>query len=197
MSDEAPKGRRGNRPTAEQERRQAIVGSLYLKGRPILDIADAVGVSRATVTNDVKAIRKRWVKSAQQSYERQVATQLAKLDELESAAWNGWERSCRDELITTTEDGFRGDVVVDVTRIQRRIQSGDPRFLTQIANIIRQRCEILGLLDEDARNEMGEETAETVTVVVESREEAAEFQALSMDKFKKVLSRQQSEPANN
>lgn len=164
------------------------VASMYLRGSTFGDIAKALEISVETVRRDMKRARQLWRKRAERSYARHLNEQLARLDEVETAAWIGWQRSLRDELTTGTEDGFRGDSTVDVTKINRRSQAGNASMLKIIMDVVRQRSELLGLMDEETRNAATEGQTQTVTVVVDTREEAAEYSTLDFVAFKEKFS---------
>lgn len=176
------------RKNAEIEARCSKVSAMYLQGKTYHEIAETLSVSRDTIRNDMKRVRRSWRLRYERSYTKHVSESLAKLDQVECAAWDGWQRSLKDDLTTGTEEGTRGDSAVDVTHIKRRKQSGNASFLKVIMDCVRQRCEILGLNDPDARNQVGETDAAVCMVVIEDREEAAEFQQLSINGFKDAIS---------
>lgn len=161
--------------------------SMYLRGTTYNEIALHFGVTYRTAREYVTKARKLWRRRAEQTYGKHLNEQLARLDEIECAAWIGWQRSLRDELTTGTEEGFRSGEPVDVTKISRRSQSGNASFLKVIMDVVRQRSELLGLMDEETRNAANDSSAQVVSVVVESREEAKEFKSLKFTEFRDQL----------
>lgn len=174
-------------------RRCEITASLYLRGKTYGEIAKHHGLSLNTVKDDMKRARKLWRKRAVRTYSKHLHEQLARLDEVECAAWVGWERSLRDELTTSTEDGSRGEHAVDLLKTTRVKKSGNASFLKVIMDTVRQRSELLGLLDPDVRNESEKQEAQVMTVVVASREEAAEFTTISMNKYRDLSQQEDDE----
>lgn len=136
--------------------RRERVAALYLQGKSQQAIARLVGVSQATVSGDLAAVRKDWLASTLRDFDLKQAEELAKLDRLELVAWEAWERSCRDvqirrsraELPSPQKRG-RGQprpaprTVVEETR---KGQAGDPRFLERVAWCVETRLKLLGLL---------------------------------------------------
>lgn len=167
--------------------RTSRVAAMYLRGKTMASIAKKEGVSFETVRRDLRRARKQWRESQVATYEEHLDVQLAKLDEVEAAAWIGWERSLRDELTTGTEDGETPKGPISKTKVSRRNQSGNASFLKIIADAVRQRSELLGLTDPDARNSLNDENFAVVSVVVESRQEAEEMQSISVEKYKALI----------
>lgn len=161
--------------------------SLYLRGRTYAEIAKELGVCRETINRDMKRARTIWRKRASRTYQKHLYEQLARLDEIEQQAWIGWERSLKDSLETGTEDGESPMGNTSRTTTKRRRQSGNATFLKVIQDTVRQRSELLGLLDPEARNSMEQTDADVVSVVIESRDEADEFRSLSLAAFRSKL----------
>jgi hypothetical protein len=116
---------RKNRQYALMERRQEVA-RLYVVGRTQWDIAHHLGVSQATVSGDLDKIRKQWLDSTLRDFNTRVAEELAKLDAIEAAAWEGYARSCRSR------------------RPGGAVRAGDPRFLTQAFQCVVTRLRIMG-----------------------------------------------------
>lgn len=181
-------GEHGRRLADAANERCGKTAALYLRGKSYGDIAAELSVSRDTVKNDMKRARAMWRKRATRTYAKHLHEQLAKLDEIENAAWHGWERSLKDELDTGTEDGTTPKGEISKTKVRRRSQSGNASMLKIITDTVRQRCELLGLLDSDARNGNQEETdAEVVSIVIETREEAKELKSLSLAEYREKI----------
>ena len=123
-----------------QHRRQRVA-DLYLQGWTQAAIAREVSASQATVSSDLKAIRREWRKSRIRDFDEAVQLELNKLQLLERQAWNGWQRSQEPaETTRVTQDagGKKAEKTV-------RQQQGDPRFLELIHRAIAGRRALLGL----------------------------------------------------
>lgn len=140
--------------------RRTDVARRYLQGEHQPAIARALHVSQPQISQDLKVLRQAWLASALRDFDALKAEQLAKVDEVERAAWAGWARSQEDREITFTQAREGGDLVIDGQRhprsaqrtanVRKEGQAGDPRFLQTIQKCIDQRCAILGLGEEQA-----------------------------------------------
>lgn len=151
--------------------RRVEVTNLYRRGLTMREIAETLGISVSTVCADVKAARSRWKEQYAADYDALKSEQLAKLDEVERAAWEGWDRSLRNavkETIKDTPDGIMESVTTEG-------QAGDPRFLKVIESVIAKRCRILGL-DAPHKIEIESTVTKTIEVVIENHSEAMSFQ---------------------
>jgi len=63
--------------------RRRKVAELRLQHHPIAEIADRIGISKATASTDLAAVRDEWAERRSASYEEWVGEELAKLDRLE------------------------------------------------------------------------------------------------------------------
>lgn len=104
-----------------------------------------LGVSHITIKKDVDALFEEWRAERQPTFDEAVIKELQKLDRIESQAWDGWEKSCRDAEKTIEESGAtdKGDFIK--SRKEVAPQSGDPRFLDVILRAMQRRCTILGI----------------------------------------------------
>lgn len=124
------------------DRRREAVERLYCKGVPQLQIAQELGIPLRTLLSDLEAIKQGWLASAQAGFDELRARELAKINHLEAVAWQGWERSCRDQETTK--------VVLQGKETQRsektvRTQAGNQAFLNRISWCIERRSRLLGL----------------------------------------------------
>jgi IS30 family transposase len=125
----------------ELEQRQRIVMERYLAGNSMRKIAEELNVAVGTVWNDVNAIRKHWREQSVDEYDLWKDRELERIDKLEMAAWQGWNRSTQDAVKITEEhspDGSKNSMTTQG-------QAGDAAFLAILARCIEQRCKILGL----------------------------------------------------
>ena len=144
------------RHTTQILARRQEVATRYLRGEYQSAIAQVLGVTQAQISFDLKALREIWLASTLRDFDALKAEQLAKIDQVELAAWGAWERSQQPREVSITEQTEGGEVVgMDGTSqpkrptrkasMRREGQSGDPRFLAVIQKCIDQRCMILGL----------------------------------------------------
>jgi hypothetical protein len=151
------------RPSPQQafailERRKRVAEG-YLCGRWQSDIAVKEGVSREVVKQDILWLRKQWLAEAKQSVGQRQAQELAKIDRIETTAWEAWDRSCQNAVTEHTEieqrpvergrlDHQAAKAPPKKKKVARTVkhQAGDPRFLERVGWCIEQRCKILGLV---------------------------------------------------
>lgn len=127
------------------ENRRSQVASLYLRGVYQSDISTQMGCSVSTVERDLRIIRERWIKSSIQDFDQAKAEQLAKLDLIESQLWEQWYRSCETIIKTRKEKREATKFPGTNNTIEKIEQSGDPRYMMGILNIIERRCKLMGL----------------------------------------------------
>jgi hypothetical protein len=96
------------------------VAKLYVRGLTQQRIADHLNVTQQTVCRDLKIIRREWRRVMAEEYATLAAEQLPRIDAIEAAAWDGWERSRRDG------------------------GAGDPRFLKAALSCVERRCKLIG-----------------------------------------------------
>lgn len=129
----------------QRERDLEETARLYLQGWSQVRIAEKVGVSQPQISLDLKEIRKRWLESSIRDFDQVKAEELAKIDKLESTAWEAWERSVGDRTVTTYKTGVNGKGEVDELTERKEKLNGDPRYLTIVENCILRRCKIFGI----------------------------------------------------
>jgi hypothetical protein len=150
----APAHKRGKHDHNEMAllaRRQRVADA-YLRGLSQAKIAQAENVNQGQISRDLAVIREAWLASAVMAMDARKAQELAKIDRLETIAWDAWEQSCKSaEIYHTGVD--KGRVNKDGKPLPERQKSwktikgqfGDPRFLERVAWCINKRCELLGL----------------------------------------------------
>ena len=111
--------------------RRLRVAQLAAQGRTQLEIADELGVSQATICADLNEIHSQWQKATEAQTAERIAREIAMIEEIRRAAWEGWARSQRDQerkRVKTTagpdQDGVKVEKIKD-----RRTQSGDSKML--------------------------------------------------------------------
>jgi hypothetical protein len=125
----------------EVVRDQYKIASLYLKGKPMYQIAEELGLSGPTIGADMKVIQERWMAESTTKLAEAKAIELAKLNNLELEYWSGWERSKEDAVLVVEEESEKGFK----SKKQVRGQAGDPRFLDGIRECVKERCKIIGI----------------------------------------------------
>ena len=176
--------------TASQQR-QARVVELYLTGKSLRTIAADVGVTVRTVLRDVSRAREEWKERAARTYAELLPDKLAELEQMRQAAWDGWMKSLRDsdsETDSTTVSSGKSNTNRSRTVAKTKArQNGDPRFLALLEKFMRLECQLLGMLDADP---VANQPAPVfVEVVVESREDVEQFEALTIDGFRNAVNK--------
>jgi hypothetical protein len=149
-------------------RRRKQVADLYVQGWSQTAIAEHVGISQATVCDDLKRIRAEWRQSMVRDFDEARSKELAKLDRIEREAWAAWERSqkpAQSAVIT-------GEGAQQPTRKTLKNQHGDPRFLDMVHKCVAARRAILGL-DAPQRLEHTGSEGKAIAITIESPDERA------------------------
>jgi hypothetical protein len=127
--------------SAEQRRQQ--IAALYLQGHYQSAITQQIGVSQQQVSYDLKALRKAWLASALRDFDALKSEQLARIDAVERAAWEAWERSRTPRTITVQET-TQGEHPTTKASLRTKTQVGDARFLERVQKCLDQRADLLG-----------------------------------------------------
>ena len=154
------------RHTTGPTHRRTRVAELYLKGWTQTKIAQHIGFSIATVSLDLKRIRKEWRETYKEDFAKRQARELAKIDRLEREYWEAWERSIGINETRTVKNGKDGTEET----VKQQDLVGDPRFLDGIAKCIDRRCKILGI-DAPTKIEVNDLTVRGVDFSPESLHE--------------------------
>ena len=112
--------------------RRLRVAELATQGRTQMEIADELGVSQPTICADLKEIEAQWRQATEAQTAKRIAREIAMIEQVRRAAWQGWARSQQDQerkrvKTTATPDQDSG-VKVERTK-ERRTQSGDSKML--------------------------------------------------------------------
>jgi len=156
--------------TAMAQRREEIARR-YLQGQYQSQIARDMGITQSAVSLALKKIRAEWLASSLRNFDALQAEQLAKIDLVEVAAWEGWARSLlpREVSVTEATEG-KAQPTVRKASLRREGQAGDPRFLVCVQKCIDQRIGILGL---GAEQEALQQAAQGISVVLEQARQLA------------------------
>lgn len=162
------------RPPAEKEKMLIRISELYIRGFSQYKIADTLTeemdrrITRAMVKRDLDKLRTLWMESAIRNFDEAKAEQLAKLDAIESQAWEQWEKSCRQFKKTKieTSKGTKGEIKQAIETYERE---GDPRYLQIILSAIDKRNKLLGLdapLKVASTNKDGDDSENNGVIIV-------------------------------
>ncbi len=117
------------------------LSSMYLRGIRQVEMAKELNVSISTVERDLGILRNQWMDQSSFDFQSAKAEQLAKIDEIERAAWEAYESSKLEHKKVTHYD----EKVNPRTVTQKDGSgSGDAKWLDKIAWCVEQRCKILG-----------------------------------------------------
>lgn len=135
---------------------------MYAKGFPQYQIADTLGISQPAVSKHLSVITEEWQRRMREDCDRIKAEQLAKIDKVELAAWEGWERSVKEHerrtvktTTATVPSAVPGLVAAsaspsDVT-LMKEFQAGDTAFLSIILKCAQQRAELIGAITKGVK----------------------------------------------
>src|SRR5262249_12268439 len=115
------------------ESRRLKAAELYLRGMSSLTrIAHELGVHKSQISQDFKSIKARLGNQYGADLKAAKQRELAKIDGLEAAAWQAWERSCADAEtlhtgVLTGRTATDGSALPDVKKSWKTVkgQNGD------------------------------------------------------------------------
>lgn len=108
------------------------------------EIAAALQVCQATISNDLKLLVDRWTKSGLMDLNRAKAQELERINHLELVYWDAWEVSKQDKESTLAEK-TEGNEIRTKAQQRKEGQVGSPSFLAGVQWCIDRRCKLLGL----------------------------------------------------
>jgi len=139
------------------------IAELYIKGVYQSVIAKELGLSQVQISHDLKRIQAEWVKNTTLNLDAYKGKEIAKIDQVERTAWEGYTRSLGKfkSTITTgrdiSENKETGKVTAgnkdQVVKVEER--NGDPRFLDIVMKCIERRCKLMGLDAPDKHEHSG------------------------------------------
>jgi hypothetical protein len=133
---------RGNRNLREAE--LETVSSAYLSGLSQRAIADRLGCALSMVAYDLGILRKRWRARSDMQFDKALAEEIAKVDNLEREYWDGWERSKAESTTTFTEQ-TQAQQARTRASVRKRQRDGNVDFLLGVQWCIDKRCRLMGL----------------------------------------------------
>jgi len=155
-----------NAPNPAQERaknaamvdeRRARVASYKVRGFSIRQMRVALAEDGHTnpatgepwsigiLARDLSELDKRWKAEALRDIAAWKVVELERLDAVERAAWEAWERGIGKKQKTITERNQGGKGSVAKARIETEELNGDPRYLAVILDCQQRRARLLGL----------------------------------------------------
>jgi hypothetical protein len=166
----------------EYDRTRAV--ELYLRGHSLLEISVAVGVSRRTLQADLSRVRQRWLASQIRDWDELQAVELARIDQIESAAWDGYDESRQGTRKRKHVKGLDSKGAKDIRLREQTTSAGNPKFLEVALRCIGMRCKILGIdqakdagaLSTAQSSELVSYTTEELEAIVKVRNQALERQ---------------------
>lgn len=135
----------GTEQVATAAHRRQEIGRLYLEGWTQPAIADKFGVNQSTISRDLAAIRKEWMKSAVLDFNEAKAREIAKIDRLEMEYWQAWQESkeaTRKTAVKGKGSGKKPDYLEKTETIEER--HGNSQYLAGVQWCIEQRLKIYG-----------------------------------------------------
>ena len=153
---------------ARAERLEAVV-KLWLTGKSYIEISKKLGVSTDSLYKDMQLARRIWRSRNNRAAEALVAEEVAKLDRIEQAAWDGWEKSQQDAVEVAEDVGADGK---KSTSKKTKGQAGAAQFLTVALECVNKRCKMLKI-GEYSNDESSNDLAPMIEVVVENQEQIA------------------------
>jgi len=138
----------------ERDRDFAVMAKFYLEGRDQTEIAEILNadrpyaLSQQTISNDLKAVRKDWLNTAVENYDRTKEIELIRIEEDEKRILDAWELSRIPRKTVTIET--RSDDTTERTVQEKR---GDTDALPPLPSGVllsaldrcrARRCAILG-----------------------------------------------------
>lgn len=172
-------------------KRRDIVRKLYIQGNPISAIAKILGAKRTTITDDVSQIQQDWREAGVVEWSEHVSRQLARLDMLETQAWDAWTSSKGVENLEVLD--FKDMTASGRKKVKKQLgkgeslaatfnwtvkkhqSKGNPQFLNVILSVIRERSKLLGL-DKINTDDGGVDDVPIIAVVATSLEDVDKMQ---------------------
>ena len=143
MAKRGPKpGKSKSQVSFEMEERLTKVSHYYLMGWWHQDIATKLGVSRQTVTRDIKIIKERFKQAQVLNVTELKNQQLAELDEVKGEAWDAWERS---KGTRETKQVRQGSQKGEEKSVRLENQSGDSQHLRVVLKAMEDKADLVGM----------------------------------------------------
>lgn len=133
-----------------------LVAQYYLQGRTQSDMVEELSISMTTVQKYLRELREEWKVKALYDFSLAKAEQLARIDEVERVAWEGFHKSVNGSVSTTTMKS-KGSTSSKM-RTKTKPSVSDTKWLDKIQWCVEQRSKILGLyapkkIDQTIKND--------------------------------------------
>jgi hypothetical protein len=135
----------------EVRRDRELIAKFYMQGKNQFEIAEIISkqydftITQQQISSDLQVIRDRWLKSSVRDFDTAKAEQLAKIDHMESEAWDAWNKSKDKYRQITTKKGVNAKGIINETTARVEDLIGNPAFMNIIDRCIERRCKLLGL----------------------------------------------------
>lgn len=130
-----------HRTESDRQHHKLELSKMVFDSVPVYVAAKEIGVSVATAYSDYRELLEEWKSESLDNIDKLKTIELKKLDALESAAWDAWERSGGRKVKTRTTQKMGG---VTVENLEWE-ETGNPKYLQVINQCMNQRAQILGL----------------------------------------------------
>jgi len=133
-------------------RKIAFLGCIarwYCEGRPQIEMAEELGVDENYVVEAIRTLRSEWA-SRRDDFNTRKDEELAKLDNLEQEAWQAWQRSCEERIVTRVHlermrPSSQDEPVITEQVITKEARDGNPIYLEMVFRCIDRRIKMLGM----------------------------------------------------
>jgi hypothetical protein len=126
-----------------------LICQMYLQGFNFFEISKTTELAIPVVKDVIDESRRVWVERHNRSLTDLMAEQVAKIDQVESRAWESYYMSRKAYLEEQESSGSNDKGSFSSTRKTKRKQVGSAEFLNIILNCVKQRSELLGLNKKD------------------------------------------------
>lgn len=157
----------GLRKRTDEQREVDLIetAALYVQGWRQDQIAQYISerrpykLTQTQISYDIRAIHDRWVHAQLINMDEAKARELSKIDKVEQAAWEAWEKSLQDDIVTEStriEDNaaaVRNPKGTTYTRgkVTKTAKGGlgNPKYLEIVLKCVGERCRVLGVYAPD------------------------------------------------
>ncbi len=137
------------------------VAEMFVRAVPVRQIAIRLNKMNAhlgyslsfqQIYQDITVITKNWQQERTAYIDRQVSMEVAKINAVENAAWDAWERSVDGRKKTEITGGRTDDegriIGGEVNKRTKESSAGDGRYLMIVLTCVKQRAELLGIIEQ-------------------------------------------------
>lgn len=132
------------RTVDEQLSDRAKIAELLEDGFSQVEIAKMLDMPPQRVSTDIAAIRRMWQQAALNSFANKQEFIFQKIQAIERAAWEEYEKSKEPRTIQSATQGITGNKQM----VKKEERNGDPRYLVIAAQCVEQYAKLLGVNSE-------------------------------------------------